>query len=262
MRRGHSCIMRIATWNLERPEAQSQEKLAAIQQQLRLINADIWVLTETNSCVSPGDDYQCLESPPLSSLGRYSPGENRTTIWSRFPITRCIPAHDPETAVCAELDHGGTPLLVYGTIIPYGAAGINYRYRYNGETVVGKKAWQLHYESIQAHGARWKELRREYPAHSLCVAGDLNQNRDGRRWYGTKHGREQLGPALAGANLVCVSARPLKSAEGDVLQPTVDHICLDHNLTARITSVRGWAPGAMPDGCPVSDHRGVYVDVM
>jgi len=234
---------------------------ALYKERIESINADIWILTETNSCVSPGKDYQSVESSPLSAPERYSPGENRTTIWSRFPITRCLPTHDPETAVCAEVDHGGTLMLIYGTIIPYHAAGTKYRYRHNGNTVVGNKAWQLHYESIQAHAAEWKKLRQEYPTHSLCVAGDLNQNRDGRRWYGTKHGREQLGLALAGANLACVTESPLESDEGNVLQPSVDHICLDHSLAAHITKIRGWAPGSTTGGKRVSDHNGVYVDV-
>lgn len=253
--------MRIATWNLERPKARSLDKLAAILDRLRSVNADIWILTETNECVSPGTEYHSLRTKPMTSPERYSPGENRTTIWSRYPITQRIKTHDPETAVCAEVEHDGRRILVYGTVLPYHAAGTKYPYRSHGETVVGKKAWQLHYEAIQNHGREWQRLLQEYPAHSLCVAGDLNQNRDCRRWYGTNHGREQLGLALAGTNLVCVTESPLESAEGEVLQPTVDHICLDRGLSGKITSIRGWAPGATPGGRRVSDHNGVYVDV-
>jgi len=114
--------MRIATWNIERPKPQEMEKLNAIHERIRLIDADLWILTETNACVSPGPDYRRLQSTPINYPQYpkyYSAGENRTTIWSRFPIRRLIETHDPETAVCAEVEHAGGLVLIYGTIIPY-----------------------------------------------------------------------------------------------------------------------------------------------
>ena len=41
-------------------------------------------LTETNARVSPGSDYQCVQSKHIDGPERDSPGENRTTIWSRL----------------------------------------------------------------------------------------------------------------------------------------------------------------------------------
>lgn len=253
--------MRIATWNLERPKARSLEKNKALQARMRAVDADIWILTETNACVSPGSDYQCVQSKPIDGPEYYAPGENRTTIWSRFPIKRSLETHDPETAVCVELEHAGISMLIYGTILPYHAAGTKYRYRHEGTVVVGRKCWQLHYESIKRHAAEWRQLREEFPAHSLCVGGDLNQNRDGRRWYGTKQGREDLGKALAEANLTCETAGTVESIEGGILNPTVDHICLAGELSTRAATVRGWPPGNTIAGRRLSDHTGVYVDI-
>jgi hypothetical protein len=253
--------MRIATWNIERPKAQELEKLDAIHERMRLIDADIWILTETNACVSPGPDYQCLQSTPIDGPERYSPGENRTTIWSRFPIRRSLKTHDPETAVCAEVEHAGALVLIYGTIIPYHDAGTRYEYRFEGATVIGKKAWQLHYKSIEHHAEDWQQLREKFPTHSVCVAGDLNQNRDGRRWYGTKEGRKQLGKALADANLTCRTEGEIKPINGGILDPTVDHICVDLDFATRAAAAVGWQPGKTPRGRRLSDHTGVYVDL-
>jgi len=253
--------MKIATWNLERPKASQREKLDGLRARMLAVEADIWILTETNSCVSPGPDYRCVASTPISGPERYWPGENRTTIWSRFPIEKAIETHDHETAVCAEIKHGDSLILVYGTIIPYHAAGTKYPYRFEGKVVSGRKGWELHYESIGNHAADWWRLRKKFQNHSMCVAGDLNQNRDGRRWYGTKAGREELGLALSGADMTCVTESEIQSKAGEVLNPVIDHICLDRKLAERVSSVQGWAPGRTAAGRRLSDHIGLCVDL-
>ena len=255
--------MRIATWNLERPKPRQLEKIEALQARMDAVDADVWILTETNSCVSPGSEYQRLESQPITGPERYAAGENRTTIWSRFPMGRePVKTHDPETAVCAEVRHCGLLFLIYGTIIPYHAAGIRYRYRFEGAEVQGKKAWELHYESIANYAADWRRLRDEFPGHHLVVGGDFNQNRDGRRWYGTEKGRGDLGDALTGAKLNCATEGAIKPMEeGEPLNPTVDHIALDRALVKPAPVVRGWPAGETPGGKRLTDHTGVYVDV-
>lgn len=255
--------MRIATWNIERPRASQKEKLDGLLSwmQSASLNVDIWILTETNACVSPGPQYRCVASPPITGPERYSKGENRTTIWSRFPIKKTAITHDPETAVCAEIEGAFGPLLVYGTIIPYQHAGTRFPYRFEGEVVAGRKGWELHYESIAHHATEWRRLRKDFPKHGLCIAGDMNQNRDGRRWYGTKQGREQFGLALVSAGMTCVTGGPIQSEEGVLLDPVIDHICLDRNLAQKVASVSGWAPGTTQEGKSLSDHSGVYVDL-
>lgn len=190
---------------------------------------------------------------------RYFPGENRTTIWSRFPIRRQVQTHDPETAVCAEIESSGQRMLIYGTVLPYHAAGTKYPYRSRGETVSGKKTWQLHYESIASHAEEWQRLRREHPFHPFVIGGDLNQNRDGRRWYGTKHGRQQLGLALVGADLVCATEVTVNTEDGETLTPCIDHICMDQGLQKRVAKIIGWTAGTTETGRRVSDHNGVCV---
>ena len=107
--------MRIATWNVERPTGREPEQIEALHARMRAVNAeeevDVWILTETHSCISPGNGFQCRATTPITGPERYAEGENRTTIWSRLPIRRSVPTHDPETAVCAEIECGGKSML-------------------------------------------------------------------------------------------------------------------------------------------------------
>jgi hypothetical protein len=207
--------LRISTWNLERPRTQKTDKINALKQTMQLINADIWILTEAHEAASPGSDYACVATTTINKPLTHTPGENRTTIWSRLPITEKVATHDPETAVCANIETPFGPTLVYGTVLPYHGAGTYYPYRSNGMDIEGKKAWQLHYESITLHEADWRRLMDLHPSHHFCCGGDLNQNRDGRRWYGTNHGRQLLTESLDKCGLTCVTEEDFV-ARGDL----------------------------------------------
>ena len=72
-----------------------------------------------------------------------------------------------------------------------------------GQRRSGEKGWQLQYESILEHQRDWQHSKERFPDHHLCVGGDFNQRRDGRRWgkwnrqwYGTNQGRNQLTECL------------------------------------------------------------------
>jgi hypothetical protein len=49
--------LKIATWNLDRPNRSTELKNKRILDALKKIGADIWILTETNSCICPGEEY-------------------------------------------------------------------------------------------------------------------------------------------------------------------------------------------------------------
>ncbi len=51
--------MRIATWNLMRPGLDG-DRLPALREQLREIDADMWILTETRDNICPGTNYKVL----------------------------------------------------------------------------------------------------------------------------------------------------------------------------------------------------------
>ena len=60
-------------------------------------------------------------------------------------------------------------MIVYGTVLPYGNAGTNYAYRSGGQLHEGRKAWELHYESIAEHELELKSLAERFPDHILCL---------------------------------------------------------------------------------------------
>jgi len=53
MEMSKSEIFRIATWNLERPKLNGWKKNPLIQEKINEIDADIWILTETNASIAP-----------------------------------------------------------------------------------------------------------------------------------------------------------------------------------------------------------------
>lgn len=65
--------MKIATWNLERLK-KSTSKNQTIVDCLININADIFILTETNEIINLGDAYNCFHTSKLEEPF-YSKGE-------------------------------------------------------------------------------------------------------------------------------------------------------------------------------------------
>lgn len=253
--------LRIATWNLERPRTGKTDKIDALISKMQVIDADIWILTEAHEAVSPGDGYSCVATTTIQDPLTHTPGENRSTILSRLPINSVVETHDLETAVCADIETPFGPLLVYGTIVPYHAAGTKYPYRHNGIDVTEKKAWQLHYESIEQHEADWRRIRALYPDHHFCCGGDLNQNRDGRRWYGTKQGRQLLSNSLKECDLTCVTEEDFVSSADLAERSNIDHLCLSRNLTSKIQKIGVWDIEEYAPKKRLSDHNGVWVDL-
>ncbi|WP_416670218.1 endonuclease/exonuclease/phosphatase family protein [Egbenema bharatensis] len=230
--------LKIATWNLARPRWGSWNK-PGILTKLREVDADIWILTETNSVISPGENYhEPVATQPEAS---HTKGENWTTIWSRYPIQQTLATRDAEIAVCAEVDLGNSigRLVVYGTIITWANDGV-----WSKEA----KKWQRHYESIAWHSEDWATLSQNA---SFCVAGDFNETLSGPFDYGTRQGRALLQAALDRSHLTCVTA-------GSELGYNIDHVCLSADWAKRVVDVNKWQ-AFREDGKPVSDHHGITV---
>src|SRR5689334_7011584 len=175
----------IATWNLARPGAARYRRNQAILDKIAEVNADIWVLTETNESIQP-DGYVCLATP-ATSLRRS--GERATMIWSRWPMQEVpiftdlpetetsprvwpsytVSSRDTAPAVCAIVNIPGKPLLVYGTIITYfGDRGPSGQSKYNVEQCI----------SIAAHQRDWQRIRSLYPDLPMIAAGDFDATCD------------------------------------------------------------------------------------
>lgn len=242
-----SVKFRMATWNLERPKQNGWIKNQRRLDQILDIDADVWVLTETNAAIALGRDY---ESAASCAPEYYEAGENLATIWSRWKIWSCIPTFDPTYAVCAEVDSPFGAMLVYGTVIPYA----------NEKGISGTaKRWEEHRHSIRQHHQDWLRIQKQYPNHLLCVAGDFNQSRDGSGWYEEKESVGLLSAALDDLSLDCVTEENMM--ERGLSRATVDHICLSKRLVPHLVNVGAWEGTTLEKG-KMSDHNGVFVDMM
>ena len=242
----HLPRLRIATWNLARPIRNGHQKNARRLARIQEIDADIWVLTETISTLAI-DGYSSVFAPSLANY--HKEDESFTSVCSRWPIRQTLPTFDPYFAVCVEVDSSVGPMLVYGTIITYA----------NDQGPNGtSRRWEEHRKSLAAQVADWQHLRRKFPNHSFCIAGDFNQSRDGTRWYADPQSVEFLTRALDESSMQCVTEMDMRAAE--LSRTSVDHICVSQNLGANVRRVGAWE-GRTPDNCVMSDHNGVYADI-
>ncbi|MBD1842953.1 endonuclease/exonuclease/phosphatase family protein [Cyanobacteria bacterium FACHB-63] len=239
-----SVRFRIATWNLERPRQNGWIKNQRQLDRIREIDADIWVLTETNAAIDLKPDYQCDASVPYQG---HRAGENLTTLWSRWKILRSIPTFDSTCAICAEIESPFGLMIIYGTVITWA----------NDKGISGtSKKWEEHRRSLQYHHEDWLRIQKQHPEHLMCIAGDFNQSRDGSGWYEDKQSVEMLSGALHELSLDCMTGQKFQGLS----RSTVDHICLSQSLLPYKVKVGAWE-GTTPEGTRMSDHNGVFIDL-
>lgn len=239
--------VRIATWNLERPKWNGHEKNRHRFTKIEEIDADLWVLTETNSAIDlTGRGYTAIESLPIPAY--HENGEHLSTIWTRWKVRESIATFDRSIAVRAEVESPFGPMLVYGTVIPYanerGANG----------TV---RRWEEHRRSLRLHHEDWSRLKRLYPEHLMCVAGDFNQSRDSSGWYEDRESVALLTGFLRDLGLKCITEADMR-ARG-LSRASIDHICLSEELSGRFDRLDAWE-GTTGDGVKMSDHNGIFVE--
>ncbi|PSB21631.1 endonuclease/exonuclease/phosphatase family protein [Phormidesmis priestleyi ULC007] len=239
--------LRIATWNLERPKQNGWVKNQRRLDKIREIDADVWVLTETNTAIALPSDCEAVTSASIS--GYHAAGENLSTIWSRLKVLRSIPTFDPAWAVCAEVDSPLGAMIIYGTVITFA----------NDKGMSGTaKRWEEHRRFIQRHHEDWLRIQKQYPNHLMCVSADFNQSRDQSGWYEEKQSVEMLSAALHDLSMVCVTEENLQLK--GFSRSTVDHICLSERLISHQVEVGAWEGTTQEDG-KMSDHNGVFVDL-
>ena len=108
--------MRIANWNLQRLD---KRKNQLVLDKLVDINADILVLTETNSIIQL-DNYTCISTDLLPTDFddiKYNVGENRVSILTKYKAKTRHKTFDSYTAVCSDIETPFGLLTVYGSII-------------------------------------------------------------------------------------------------------------------------------------------------
>lgn len=112
--------MKLSLWNLMRPTSKTVSRNSIFLDTLTSPDPDIIILTETNSIINLGSQYNSISTTPLPQLYeniKYQPGENRVTIYSKYPIIQQIQTADSYSSVCAEIASPFGPLIIYGTII-------------------------------------------------------------------------------------------------------------------------------------------------
>ncbi len=219
--------MKIATWNLERPKVSTKTRNAKIIEKLKGIDADILILTETNSIIHPGAAYTSFATPalPLSKGPAHSVGENRTTIWSKYPGSKHLETYDDLTSICVGIQTPLGHLNVYGTII-----GI-YGNREESFKVDLKK--QL------------EDWRKICAAGNICIAGDFNITFADNYYY-TKEGRQKIKD--------CFSELSINNLT-DQIPENIDHIAIATSfLKSSEIKTEVWN-----EDKSLSDHMGVCV---
>lgn len=233
--------LKIATWNLDHPKPNSWQKKPRIEAQIQKVDADIWILTETNNlAIDLSRKYHKFTATEDFNNDSY------TTVWVKSSFSgHLLKTFASDIAVCISLDLPTRNLLIYGTIITWhGDRGKD------GQS----KNWEEHYKSIQLHGDDWHRLLQENSGSGLLVAGDFNQARDGSNWYPSKYGIPLLTKQLDRNQLICLTdnVKPLH-------RHNIDHICLSADW-AKASLAACWE-GKTEDDINLSDHNGVYVEI-
>ena len=228
------------------------DRLEALSEWLRRIEADIWVLTESSMLLSPGDGYQAVTSRGTDRDGEAD--ERWVTIWSRLPVVEELATADPVRTACVRLAQpGGGSLVVYGSVLPW----LGSKWREHAAT-----DGQAFAAALAAQAGDWRRIRSEHAGAELCVAGDLNQDLRGRHYYGSGEGRTALARELEDCELLCITGGerdPVDRLTGGE-RASIDHICFSKNLAQRATAPSSWPEGSAPAPA-LSDHFGVWVDV-
>lgn len=218
--------MKIATWNLERPN-KSTNRNQSIIDCLTRINADILILTETNEIIDFGETYSYFHTSRLKEP-YYKQGERRVSIYSKYSSVEEIETFNADTAVCVKLNTPLGDLVVYGTVI-----GIYGNRRQSFNTDLDEQLLDFY---------------RIGKANHYCISGDLNMTFSDN-YYFTKEGRQKLITSFEQLNLINLTAN---------IPENIDHIVISKTfLGDRQIKIETWNKDKK-----LSDHIGVAVEII
>lgn len=247
--------LKIATWNLDRPKLSSRKaKKETIIRLLSEINADILVLTETNSCIDLRDNYptcfstDCLFESLAVGEEVYEQGENRVTIWSKFRGQRRIDMCNSHSSICAELkcDDWGE-LNVYGTVI--GIYGKNRMYE---PRILTKTDFET---AVEVQLIDWKRIA---GLGNICIVGDFNLSL-GNDIYVKEPERGMVLDCFGDLNLTVATKFQPKNSDQTAksLDNNVEHVAIsDAFLKGNLQEITTWNAGSHKNP-NISDHMGV-----
>ena len=219
--------MKIATWNVERLKHQS--KLDKINVLIEGINADILVLTETDSRIKPLSFRNRIDTPKLTEIDpkHYAETENRISIFTNYEIVEQFETYDKYTSLCVELKTELGNLKVYGTII--GIYG-NRNKAFNTDL---KK--------------QMDDFERLSQANNFCLIGDFNISFSDN-YYFTNFGRDELNKSFDKNNLELVTRQK---------KECIDHIAISKKFIKNAEmEIIEWN-----ERKTLSDHKGIYMNL-
>lgn len=219
--------MRIATWNIERLKhiAQMDEICALLDKE----NADILVLTETDTRICPKSKY-CFHTLSLaeSQPDFYGKTENRVSIYTNYPCVTQMETYDNYTTICIELETELGNLIVYGTIMG----------------IFGNRE-----KSFQTDLIKQMEDIRKFTAdgRNICVIGDYNLS-FGDSYYYTKLGRNMVNDSFNHCGI-----RILTRDRSEC----IDHIAISESFVhGKDILIDEWNQDKK-----FSDHKGIAVEI-
>ncbi|MBQ9441426.1 MAG: endonuclease/exonuclease/phosphatase family protein [Selenomonadaceae bacterium] len=214
--------MRIATWNVER--LNHKNKLEQIKSICNEINADIFVLTETDEHIIL-KHKNFFQTPKLLDKNFYKPTENRVSIFTNYKLVKIHPTYDKFTSLCVELETECGYLLVYGTIIGvYGNRNKNFKI------------------DLLKQIEDFKNLSEK----NLCIVGDFNCS-FADNYYFTNFGRNNFLQTFSELEIELLTKNCAEC---------IDHIAISKNfLSDRKFNFAEWNFDRK-----LSDHKGIFVD--
>jgi exonuclease III len=219
--------MKIATWNVERLKRKS--KLETIISVIDNLNADIFVLTETDTAITPTGFKNVISTAKPFEIEpkNYAETEHRVSIFTNYEIVNRFETFDKYTAVCAELKTELGNLKVYGTIIGiYGNRNENFNLDLAKQII------------------DFEKLSKD---NNLCIVGDYNIS-FADNYYFTVDGRRELNKSFE-LNNIELMTRDRKEC--------IDHIAISKKIIEnKNIEIEEWNKIEK-----LSDHKGIYINI-
>ncbi len=218
--------MKIATWNVER--LKKKKYLPEILSEIEKIDADILILTETDSQILPENYLYKTETKPLilvNSLAKIT--ENRVTIFSKFPIVVVFETYDHFATCSAEIETPFGKLVVYGTIVG----------------VLGNRSQQF----IPDLKKQMMDLQK-FSDKSICFVGDFNCSFSDN-YYFTNEGRNLFNEHFKSLNLKNITAK---------IPENIDHIVISEKFIERFKI----KISEFNLDKKLSDHKGIIAELI
>lgn len=222
---------------------------------MKVIKADVWVITEPLLTFSPGAEYRLVahsyKAADIESGTdpKWAADRRWVAIWSKLPARKLEVLTEPDRMACIRVEQPGQrDVVIVGTVLPW--------FR---DTKWPSNKGKGYSDALQLQVAEWVRLWGMPPAAAFCVAGDFNQSLPYKRYYGLPESAKRLQQLLVSLGLRCLTGDdvdPLPVTAGG--RPSIDHICVSSDLLPSLTPPsRTWTiPCKANSSVAITDHFG------